>query len=133
VQTLVYLVSPVNISPKDLREFIYPHLIDFLWTSHTHTVAVIQKQIRIFLNKMLCPKPMNYNVPRDIRYLKLPYYGHTSFVLRKELQKLLNHHFPQISFRMIFTNSRTIRSFFSDKRLCSKTSMLKRSLLIQVF
>jgi len=73
---------------------------------------------------MLCTKPVNYNVPRDIRYLKLPYYGHTSFVLRKELQKLLNYHFPQISFRMIFTNSRTIRSFFPTKdsvpkHLCS--------------
>jgi len=87
-------------------------------------MSVIQKQIRLFLNKMLCPKPMNYNVPRDIRYLKLPYYGHTSFVLRKQLQKLLSNHFPQINFRMIFTNSRTIRSFFPTKdpfpkHLCS--------------
>ena len=51
----------------------------------------------------------------DRFYIKLPYYGHLSFVIRKRLSQLLKHHYPNNDFRFVFTNSYTIKSFFPYK------------------
>ena len=53
------------------------------------------------------------NIP--VNYIKLPYYGHLSFVIRKQLNQLLKKHFPERKFNFIFFNPYTIKSFFPYK------------------
>ena len=68
--------------------------------------------LKTFLNEKLEPKPMISTAEKEIRYVKLPYVGHSSYITRKNLQNILKHTFPQISFRFVFTNSFTVGSFF---------------------
>ncbi len=48
-------------------------------------------------------------------YIKLPYYCHLCFVIRKKTKSDLETSLPWITFRLIFTNSLTIKSFFPYK------------------
>ena len=68
------------------------------------------------LNKRLAP--VNGDIESDpdkTYYLKLPYYGHLSFTIRNKLTKLLKENYPDYVFRLIFTNTLTIGSFFKHK------------------
>ena len=56
-----------------------------------------------------------HTVSREVRYVTLPFYGHTSYSLRNYLGKLFTRAFPQCKFRFIFTNSNTISRFFTSK------------------
>ena len=49
-------------------------------------------------------------VAKDKRYIKLPYLGHISFGIRKQLNNILKESFPHIDFRFVFTNQFTIGS-----------------------
>ena len=64
------------------------------------------------------------SVPNLIKYIKLPFYGHTSYKFRKHILKLLNDNFPAITFKIVFTNEFKIGNFFHHKdripdQLCS--------------
>ena len=60
-------------------------------------------------------KPRVCTVARDIRYIKLPFYGHISYNIRNDLNEVLHKIYPQVNFRFIFTNNRTIGSYFRVK------------------
>ena len=63
-----------------------------------------------FLNNKFIPKPLIPMVAKDKRYIKLPYLGHISFGIRKQLNNILKESFPHIDFRFVFTNQFTIGS-----------------------
>ena len=67
--------------------------------------------LRRFLNEIFSPKPVVLTAPKEKKYIKLPYLGHISFNIRKQLQKILKKTFPQIDFHFVFTNPLTIGSF----------------------
>ena len=71
---------------------------------------LFNKILRNFLNNKFSPNKSVATVPKDKRYIKLPYLGHISFGLRKQLNNILKESFPQIDFRFIFTNQFTIGS-----------------------
>ena len=48
-------------------------------------------------------------------YIKLPFYGHLSYNIRKTLNNVLRAQYPNVDFRFIFTNPFTISSFFKFK------------------
>ena len=82
------------------------------------------KILKDFLFSKYTSKPLNFQVPKQIRYIKLPYYGRLSFNCRNRLQKLLNNAFPAIDFRYVFTNDFKIANFFRFKdvipdKICS--------------
>ena len=75
---------------------------------------MIENCISNFLNNVFCPNTDNSNT-ENITYIKLPYYGHLSFEIRKRLSKLFKQYYPDATFRFIFTNSYTIKSYFPYK------------------
>lgn len=67
--------------------------------------------VKAFFNEKFTQKELSYKVPKDVRYIKLPYMGRISYDVRKQFKHLFRDAFPQIDFRFIFTNSLTIGSF----------------------
>ena len=82
------------------------------FTENLYPSSVFYNVLKTFLNEKLEPKPMTSTVEKEIKYVKLPYVGHFSYTIRKNLQNILKHSFPQMDFRFVFTNSFTIGSFF---------------------
>ena len=66
--------------------------------------------LRQFLNNKYSLKDRLTTVRKDVRYFKFPFLGHHSYVIRKRLQTVLKHTFPQIDFTIIFTNDFTVGS-----------------------
>ena len=64
------------------------------FTENLYPNFVLYDALKIFLNKKLEPKPIISTVEEDIRYVKLPYAGHSSHFIRKNLQNILKHSFP---------------------------------------
>ena len=60
------------------------------------------------------PQP-SFNVPKDIKYVSLPFFGHQSYVMRNRLSKLFSQYFPQLNIRIILTSNSTIGSMFPVK------------------
>ena len=56
-------------------------------------------------------------VKKDIKYIKLPYYGYISQKIRNELDSILKKLYPQVVFKFIFTNHNNIGSLFRYKDL----------------
>ena len=54
----------------------------------------------------------NISVPKQIKYIKLPFYGKLSFNLRNRLNRILNNAFPSIDFRFVFIDDFEICNFF---------------------
>ena len=52
---------------------------------------------------------------KDVKYIKLPYLGHSSYIVRKKLHELLKHTFPQIKFQFVFTNPFTVGSLLRER------------------
>ena len=76
----------------------------------------IDKYVRIFLNRLYTPKSKSYDVPKDVKYVKLPYLGKVqSEELELFLRNILHYCYPQIKFNFIFSNGFTISSFFRIK------------------
>ena len=83
--------------------------------NNKYPLNIIENCISKFLNDKFTSKPEN-ETPRDkLYYVKLPFYGHLSYVVRKRLNQLLKPYFPDASFRFIFTNPYTLKSFFPHK------------------
>ena len=80
----------------------------FLENSYLSTT--FYKILRNFLDNKFTPKPKVPTVKKDIRYLKLPFYGNESFKIRNSFNDILRESFPQIKFNFIFTNKHTIGS-----------------------
>ena len=52
--------------------------------------TMFYKILKQFLFKRYIEKPIRYNIPKEIIYIKVPFYGKISFNIRNKLQKLLN-------------------------------------------
>ena len=88
---------------------------------------VIDNCVSKFLNHTY-KKPV-HTEQSNIHYLKLPFYGHLSYVIRKRLDKILKTNFPNDEFRFVFSNPFTIKSFFPFKDRIS--SLLKSHIVYQ--
>ena len=80
--------------------------------------------VRKFTNRIMNPRIITYNVPKDKQYISLPFFGHPSYIVRNKLLSLFKIHFPQIDIKIVLTNRRTIGSLFPVKErlaipLCS--------------
>ena len=76
---------------------------------------IIENCISKFLNTIFVPSNTKLTEPVNTRYIKLPYYGHLSYVIRNKLSKLLHTSYPDFSFKFIFTNNYTLKSLFPYK------------------
>ena len=80
--------------------------------------------VRKFLNRSFKPPLKSYDVPKDVKYVVLPFFGHQSYILRNKLSIMFRAYFPQINVRFILCNRSSIGSMFPVKeslpsRLCS--------------
>ena len=71
--------------------------------------------VRSFFNKKYAPQTPIITVPKDIRYIKLPYLGNLTFDLRNNLDRILKDAYPQVMFKFIFTNNFTIGSYLRKR------------------
>lgn len=85
------------------------------FSENSYPIFVFYKVLKNFLNEKFCPRPVYSTASKDVKYIKLPYFGHSSYMVRKKLQEILKHCFPQISFRFVFNNPFTIRSLLKEK------------------
>ena len=66
-------------------------------------------------------------MPRQIVYLELPFIGHATGSLRRELLLLVNRFYPQIDPKLYFKNNFSIGSLLKKRRT---TNMLMRSSVV---
>ena len=71
--------------------------------------------VRKFLNRTLNPSPRSFDVPKDIKYMVLPFFGHQSYTLRNKLSKIFKSYYPQLNVRFVLCNKTSIGSLFSVK------------------
>jgi len=83
------------------------------FTNNGYPSSLFEKYVKRFL----CEKvnPIVKNNDKQVKYLKLPFLGHISYQIRKELTSILEKSCPNMTFRIIFSNSHTIGSFFNYK------------------
>ena len=75
----------------DLKTFHFE--IDHMKTiliKNNYPLNFVDSCIKSFLNKLYTPKVVIPNVPKRNVFVKLPFFGSTSFQIRKKLQKLFN-------------------------------------------
>ena len=77
--------------------------------------TMFYKILKQFLFKRYIEKPIRFDVPKEIIYIKVPFYGKISFNIRNKLQKLLNNSFQSMDFRFVFVNNFRIGTFFNIK------------------
>ena len=77
---------------------------------NSYLSSTFYKILRNFLDDKFTPKPKVPTVKKDVRYLKLPFYGNESLKIRNSISTILKESFPQIKFNFIFTNKHTIGS-----------------------
>ena len=70
-----------------------------------------------FLYSKFTSRISNDSVPKQVKYVKLPFYGKVSFNCKKRLKKILNNAFPSIDFRFVFINDFKISSFFLESKI----------------
>ena len=91
--------------------------INFLRTffhSNGFPLSMFNNIVFEFLNgKFSPPTPATQTTTR--KYVKLPFYGHLSYAIRKKLNIMLKAYYPDVKFIFIFTNNLTISSFFRFK------------------
>ena len=54
-------------------------------------------------------------VPKEIRYIKLPYMDNISYDVRRRLHLIFRGAFPRINFRFVFVNNFTISSLLKSR------------------
>lgn len=64
---------------------------------------VFKKTLRSFLDIKLCSPTKMQTAAKETKYIMLPYIGHVSFLIRKQLRKTQKHSFQQIKFKIIFS------------------------------
>ena len=71
--------------------------------------------VRKYLDKMFNPQLSVQSVQKLPVSITLPYLGPLSIKLSKDLNNIMKKFYPQIQFRCLFNNKRTISSFFPFK------------------
>ena len=92
--------------------------IDFLqklFVNNSFPLKLLQSITRKFLQKHIDPPVPITTVPKKLIYFSLPYFGHKSDLMKKELQSFLSNCYPAINFRIILSNNSSIGNFFSFK------------------
>ena len=112
IRTLVHRCYNVSSTWK-----IFDDEVSFLknfFQNNSYPLKLVESCVAKFLDGIFNP-PCEDRNNANIHYIKLPYYGHLSFVIRKRLSLLFKKHYPDNSFRFIFTNNFTIKSYFPYK------------------
>ena len=94
--------------------FEIDHLKTILIKSN-YPLNFIDLCIKSFLNKLYTRKVVVSNVPKRNLFVKLPFFGSTSFQIRKKLQKLFSDKLKSCNLKIVFTSPVRVKSFFTFK------------------
>ena len=113
ISTLLHRAFTLTSSWLKFHEEI-TYLKDY-FLNNGYPVYLFEKVLKNFLNNIFTVNSPTCNVPKEILYLSFPFYGRTSYAIRKELSLILRKAFPQLDIKFIFNNSFKIGSFFRYK------------------
>ena len=82
---------------------------------NSYPTFLFDRLLNKFLNKKYDLKIKPTTVDKDVRYFKMPFLGHCSYYIRKQLLNILKNSFPQINFRIVFTNEFIIGSLLKKR------------------
>ena len=88
-----------------------PYFIKNHFTENLCPTKYFNSILRKFLDNQYKCTNLNFDVPKRIVYLNLPYVGDQTAKLMSEVRSLLNRFYPQIS-GFYFKNIDTISRFF---------------------
>ena len=113
IKTLLYRCYHFASSWENFNEEI-KFLTDF-FQNNSYPLYLIENCVSKFLNGIFEPKTNVETNQDNVCYVKLPFYGYLSYVVRRRLNQLVKTHLPDTTFRFVFTNPYTIKSFFPHK------------------
>ena len=76
---------------------------------------LVDKCIKIFLNKQFSQKILEHTVPKKELFIVLPYLGMPSLCLRTRLQKSINSNISFCKIKIIFKSSKRLANIFRFK------------------
>ena len=77
--------------------------------------AVIDFQVKMFLNNKINGNILKMNAEKIIQYLVLPFTGKSAEVWKKRIVKLIRKYYPQVDFRVMFKAPLQIGGLFPFK------------------
>ena len=84
--------------------------------SNGYSLSTIESVIREKLNLFFEPRVVVSDVPKEKMFVKLPFMSeNANKLLSSDISKLFSKFYPQIDFRLIFTNNFSIGNFFNFK------------------
>ena len=87
----------------------------------------VQRLTKQFLNKIFTTPKINVStVSKDTIFVKLPFLGSSSYILKRKITELFNRHYTTVDVKFFFTNH-TIGSFFKFK---DKVPQTLRSMVV---
>ena len=89
--------------------------------------TLVDKCIKIFLNKQFSQKILEHAVPKNELCIVLPHLGMPSLCLRTRLQKSINSNISFCKIKVIFKSSTRLANFFRFKdkiTLCSRSNIV---------
>ena len=122
IMTLIYRAYNLSSNYFDLHTEL-DYLKEF-FTSNGYPLQLVSRQICKFLNNIYHPKPTISIVPKLKLYFKFPYFGNSTTIFSKDLNKILSKYYPQLNCTLVFTNNFSLKSILNHKeklpsRLCS--------------
>ena len=81
---------------------------------NSYPSSIVEKHIKSFITSKFVNKKIDEQT-KEIKYIRLPFLGHSSYHLRSKLSTLLSKNFPEFKFKFIFVNNNTIGSLFRTK------------------
>ena len=113
VKVLIYRAYHLSSSYLALNaEFDY---LGRFFMKNNFNLDTIHQLQNNFLNKIYHPNASSITVPKQIIYLKLPYYEQIFHKLKRNLLFVLQRNYPQIDFRLVFYNNFSIKNFCNHK------------------
>ena len=88
---------------------------------------LVDKCIKIFLNKQFSQKTLEHAVPKKESFIVLPYLGMSSLCLRTLLQKGIYSNISFCKIKIIFKSSKRLSNFFrfkDKKTLCLRSNII---------
>jgi len=113
VKTLIYRAWHINSSFKGFHDEIL--FLTNYFTSNCFPKKTISLEVRKFLNNIFSNRLKVTTVPKLKKYVSLPFMGYLSVKVKDELNTLFSKFFPHLNVIIIFTNNRSIGSFFRVK------------------
>ena len=113
IKTLIY--RGFKISSSFTNFHLEMKTISDILKNNGFKISLILKEIKLFLKNKYTEKKIMFSTPKKIIYFKIPYYGNESFIMRKNLIKLINNYYPQIKLAVVFTTNFKMKSLFKFK------------------